>query len=242
MWKYSLRLSHRPIRTGACIALILSTIGLFFVECDMGTIIGCVLAGLGVLGFLILMFKPIGKEIPPLEVAIKQSKEVWGMWFTGDQILQLGLIEGRSSIKKIMLMKPGSKAFEKSAELTHVSKDDIKKEILMLTKRAKHKGIEIRWYFEHQGIGLTLYEPEDNNAWCYWQELVDQRPRDARTSYTTSRKKEEGLYNSKLEQFNRIWFDDNLSEYPKKEEYESFDMSEYENKRKRKWWKIRKNR
>ena len=69
MWKYKLRFSRRPIWTGACIALILSSIGLFFVECNIGNIVGFVLIGLGVFIFACLVFKQVGRDMTPRIIA-----------------------------------------------------------------------------------------------------------------------------------------------------------------------------
>jgi hypothetical protein len=181
-------------------------------ECDVIQIISwiCVGIGLSIVGYILL--KPLSKEIPPIEIAVKDSKVVWGMWFTGERVLAKKLPEKYTSIKKILLMEPNSEAFETNLEITKASRDETKNEILRLTQMAMKKELEVRWYSTYRGIGLTLCDPLDsdepssNQAWCVVQSLKGSAPRDERETYISKNTVNgRSYFQSMLQNFKETW-------------------------------------
>lgn len=190
-------------------------------------IIGGILAGIGLIVLLGILCIPLKKEIPPIEVVVKHSKIVWGMWFTGNEVLQKGLVGKYNSIQRILLMQPDSPAFNENIKITGASKEQTKGEILKLTKHAIEKGVDVRWYSEHMGIGLTLFDTNgnepmsSNKAGCIVQILIPNAPKDERPTYIGSNKiGKEWYFVGMLKKFNDIWNSDQYSRKPLQEEYE----------------------
>jgi len=77
------RLSERKPFITACIAAWLSSIALLLRGDKVGITVGFFLIGLGILGCILIMFIPLGKEKGDLDYAIKKSRVIWGLWFEG---------------------------------------------------------------------------------------------------------------------------------------------------------------
>lgn len=229
MWQIKKRFSQRPPIASISIAFLVSSIVWFFRGESMSIVIGGILAGVGIIILIGIVCIPLKKEIPPIEVGVKKSRVVWGMWFTGSDVLQKDLIGKYDSIQRILLMQPDSPAFKRNIEITGESEKQAKDEILKLTKRAVDKGVDVRWYLEHIGIGLTLFDktnvkleqPFSNKAYCVVQLLIPNAPGNERPTYIGKNQTgKAGYFIGMLKKFNDIWDSNNLSRKPSKEEYE----------------------
>ncbi len=184
----------------------------------MGITIALCLVGLGVVGLICIMFIPSKDEVPPIEYAVKHSKTVWGLWFTGDRHYKM--VDKYNSVKKILVMRPDSPAFDVSTN----NKERSRNEIVRLTLRAIGKGIEIRWYSEPQTNSLTIYdkikgnEPTSDKAYFITSKLdKDVLPRKDRIPHILKKKQDEDDFDAQIDRFNTLW---NNATKPKPEEYE----------------------
>jgi len=191
----------------------------------MGMILGWIFIAIGLIVFFALLIKPLRNEIPPLEHSVKNSKVVWGLWFTGDKITEKGLVEKYHSIKRILLLDPKSDAFKRHLEKSIDTEERAGRQIRQLTKQAQENNLEVRWYFKEQESGITLYdsqegnEPSSDKAWCVFEKhdvhvLREDRPRTISKNIKEGRKEYEILLNK----YKEIW-GDKYSREPKHEEY-----------------------
>lgn len=191
----------------------------------MPFIIGYIFLFVGLSYILWIILYPLHDEIPSPEYCYKKSKVIWGLWNTGADMRERGLIEKyHSKIKRILLMNPESDGFQENLELTSGNELLSKKEIIDLTKLANQKGIELRWYDKLQHNTITFYdyaescgetpEPRSEKAWCVLRELKPHVPRKNRPMYKLMRKKDEQEFNHQLSTFNNIW--ENNSKEPSK--------------------------
>jgi hypothetical protein len=171
--------------------------------------------GLGLLAWVFL--KPVLGEVPPIDIAIKKSKVVWGLWFSGDRIYSNQLLEKYNSVKRILLVDPNTDVFRMVVEKSIETESIVENEIKRLTKQAMSKGIPVRWYRKFQVTALTLYDPENNKAWCVLQELKPNVPREDRP--LSKIKGTDSQYKGVLARFQDIW--DNYSRVPTSSEIDS---------------------
>lgn len=163
------------------------------------------------------------KKYHQLDYSLKNSRTVWGLWFTGDR--HRALLKKYRSIKKILLAAPYSPAFLKNVEISGGDKDKANTEIVSLTRDAIAQGIEVKWYSDFRDVAFTLYdplegsEPLSDKAYCVWQKLEPDVPRDERPLYIQKRTDEEAHFCVLLKRFKDIWNDNTQSRQPKPEEY-----------------------
>ena len=186
----------------------------------MGTIIAISLVGLGIVGMVFIMVIP--SKIPSLKGSIRKSKTVWGLWFTGRGHYEL--VNRGSSIKRILLMRPHSEAFNRNLEVSGERSEIAASEIKRLTQKALNNGIDVKWYETPRKKSFTLYDkhtggkPNSLDAYCIVSILKDGAPADARDTYIKKNKGEGKYYfRNSLKEFEQIW--EYQSELPKPEEY-----------------------
>jgi hypothetical protein len=222
MWRFKFRASKR---------LPITSIGITFAFAsllrnlsqgwgDMIGIICSVFFGMGMIIIACVFLIPSRDEIPTLEDAIKHSRIVWGLWFTGDR--HFDLIQKHNCFKRILLMEPDSIAFKDSLSLSTDAKDSTS-QIKKVTKRAIEKGIEVRWYSEPpQVTSLTIYdtvqgdEPNSEKSYFITTQLDKGKPRSKREIDIIHKTQDSNEFNTQINRFKILWGN---SRVPKPEEY-----------------------
>ncbi len=221
MWKVYLRIKERLSILGIWASIFAPGIGFILTGFCM---VGYIFIALSLLLLLYVLLRPINNEIPPMEYSIKNSKEVWWLWFTGKRHLDRGLL-CKDSIKKILVLNPNSDSFIKNVGFREGDWERSRSDIIAITKEAKSKGISIKWYSEFQKISFTLYEPKgkgqvfSNKAYSVREMLELGIPPDSRRKYISLNKGNGQIdFQDRVDSFNRIW-DDKSTIEPSERDY-----------------------
>jgi len=180
--------------------------------------IGYIFIGLSVVLILVLLCRPLKEEIPPLDVSLKDSKMIWGLWFTGGLYGKEILEKGK--VKKVLVLDPTSNAFKANLAFTTGQIKRAKEEIYEVTRLANSKeGIIVKWYSKFQKTSVTFYdnkdgiEPSSKNAYCIYQTLSEVPISSNRKRHKLENKgKVKTDYSNMIEIFNDLW--DNHSRDP----------------------------
>jgi len=169
-----------------------------------------------VIAILVLLLWP--DRIPPRRTSFKNASVIWGLWYTGRGTRLDGLIEEyQGSIKKILLLYPGSKGFIDNMKETGGYDKVARRDIICLTRMAMGYGILVRWYKTMQPRSLTFYNPEDvspKNSRLL--SLVTKRYYDVGDRLLKMYTTKDYEYSDNLELFKDIWdhqsFEPNIHE------------------------------
>jgi len=222
MWKIKVKFSkHLPI-IGISIAFIIPGIGLFLSGGCMGVIMGWVFIAIGLIVFFVMLMWPLRNEIPPLDVSVRESKIVWGLWFTGDMITEQHLLEKYRSIKRVLLLDPTSDGFKEHIRKSINTEEKAGGQIKRFTRLAREGGVEVRWYSKEQEIGLMLCDPQEGSepssdkAWCVFEKHYPDVLREQRPRTMVRKANNDTQFNLLREMYEDIW---NCAREPKPEEY-----------------------
>ncbi len=167
-------------------------------------------------------------SLPPLSKAVRKSKIVWGCWFTGERVLEQDLVEKYSSIKRILLLDPVSEEFKEHLRNSLDSRDKASRTVRELTRKAKQRGIDIKWYSKgYRQYTMTIFDPnitpsgkpDSDSAWICQQKLLPQHSREDRPKDRYSKRRTETEFLALLDIFSEIW-DTPTTREPKPKEYE----------------------
>jgi len=170
-------------------------------------ILGWGFSCLGLLLFMAMMIFPCRSEIPPREHSFKKHCIIWGLWYTGRDVLASNLIgQYPDKVRRILLLNPESDGFNKNMEETSGHPQSSKRNIIRLTQIAQGYGISVRWYDTNQNKSLTFYDPlSDKRAWLVWRQGQLYTPADKRPLHKFTKKDNRAEFDDNLALFNDIW-------------------------------------
>ena len=180
-------------------------------------IIGVIFLTIGLCYIYWIAFHSPNDEVPSPKYCFEKSKVIWGLWHTGDWMMQLGLIEKyHSKIERLLLLDPYIPPFKEHVTRGIGTEADARDQIIKLTRLANSKRIKLKWYDKPQNNAVTLYDLDSEKAWCVMQEIKANVPRELRPKWKLLNK--DSQFNGVVANFKDIW--DKHSREPQPKEYE----------------------
>jgi len=173
--------------------------------------------------FLCTVLQKIEEEAPSIEESIKNSSVVWGWWHTGGRHLKLMKNKNYTDkFKRVLLLDINHKeAFAYHMARSGSEEGEVISQVRQFTNEAIKRNIEVKWYSEKLDSAVTIYDPESNNGWLVFQDLIPIYKVKERVCSSPIRKKEQpATYEYYKSDFERIWTASILSRVPIANEYE----------------------
>lgn len=150
-------------------------------------------------------FHPHRESITWFKEELRKTQTAWCLWCAGgtawnNKVLDIG------SIRRVVLASPNEKVMiKKLAETVHEEADYVTSSIERVTKGAKLKGIDIRWWEGLSCNTLVFGNPNDDDAWVMFDLVMPNLPDNERPQVKIWKNRLPALYSSLLTVFNEIW-------------------------------------
>lgn len=134
-------------------------------------LIGNILLGIAGLLIVVLLLPYLFPEVPRLDSAVKESKTIWGLWYTGDRVRKKKLLRKYDAFRKLIVLEPNADnpSLIESAREGHGSVMGTIREIKLLTcevykQKQSGKRIALKYITERPDESFTIFEPAVKNV------------------------------------------------------------------------------